>query len=156
MPEIKLSKTWLARSLSTEHFHLSSGNPIMKKYTPEYDKQGNLQLVESGEHDLYSEIQSYAAGTDLALILNRYFNGDPAALSRVQGAYMDVSAMPTNIHEAMTLMQNARSDFETLPVDIKAKFANDPNQFLATLGTAEWFDKMQLPKKEEEVKENAE
>lgn len=74
MPELKLNKPWLQAFTEPHRVIHHSGNPIMKKFTPEYDKEGNLQLRETGEHDLYAEIQSYKDSTDLALILNRYFN----------------------------------------------------------------------------------
>lgn len=127
-----------------KRFVANPGSGIIKEYTAQYRQDGVLELVETGEHDLYADIQSHKDSCDLQLIINRYFNGDPAALSRVQGVYMDVSEMPDNIHQAMQLMDNARRDFDTLPVDIKAKFGNDPNQFLATLGTEQWFANMQI------------
>ena len=124
------------------------GNPILQKYRPEYDKQGNLQLIPDGETDLYAEIQSHKASTDLELIVTRYLNGDPAALSRAQGLYMDITGMPSNMHEAINLMNQAKADFEKLPVDIKQQFDNDYNKFIATMGTQEWLDKMQVVKEE--------
>ena len=125
-------------------FAANPGSGVVKEYTAQYRQDGVLELVETGAPDLYADIQSHKDSCDLQLIINLYFNGDPAALSRVQGVYMDVSEMPDNIHQAMQLMDNARRDFDTLPVDIKAKFGNDPNQFLATLGTEQWFANMQI------------
>lgn len=148
MPAIKFQTQFQRRFEERRTFPTNVGSPVVLTYAPEYDKQGNLQLVQDGEKDLYAEIQSHKDSTDLALILNRYFNGDPMALSRVQGAYMDVTGMPTNLHEAMSLVDNARRDFDTLPVDIKQLFDNDANKFLATLGSPEWFEKMQVKKEE--------
>lgn len=132
------------RSGDRVRFLSESGSPLQQKYVASYDKYGVLQLDPDGEHNLYEDIQSFRASTDMNLILSRYLNGDPSVLSRVQGFYMDISEMPTNVHEAMTLMDRARSDFDKLPVDIKEKFNFDSNQFLASLGTDEWFDKMQV------------
>lgn len=124
---------------------LNPGSPVVPLYRSQYNKDGVLELIEDGQHDLYAEIQSHAASTDMQLILDRYFNGDPSALSRVQGVYADITDMPTTIHEAMTIMDNARKDFETLPPVIKEQFGNDANQFLAQMGTDDWLAKMQLP-----------
>lgn len=124
------------------------GDPLVKQYVAERDSDGVLLLNEAGGHDLYADIQSYAASCDLQVIVNRYFNGDPGALSRVQGVYADLDGMPDNIHEVYNLMQRAQVDFGSLPVDIQAKFGNDPMQFLATLGSAEWLEKMQMPQRE--------
>lgn len=129
-------------------FVAEPGDSIIPTYTPIYNKNGVLELKQDGEKDLYAEIQSHKDSCDLAVIINRYFNGDPSALSRVQGTYMDITAMPTNMHEAMSLVDNARRDFDRLPVDIKQLFDNDANKFLATLGTEEWLQKMQIPKEE--------
>lgn len=120
------------------------GSGVVPLFTASYDKQGVLQIVEDGYHNLYDEIQSHRNATDINMIVDRYFSGDPTALSRVQGTYMDVSGLPDNIHDAMTLMDNARRDFDTLPPEIKANFDNDVNQFLAQLGTEDWFRAMQI------------
>lgn len=84
MPAIKFQTQFQRRFEDRRTFPTQVGSPVVLTYTPEYDKQGNLQLVQDGEKDLYAEIQSHKDSTDLALILNRYFNGDPMALSRVQ------------------------------------------------------------------------
>lgn len=122
----------------------SSGSRLVTNYRPAYDDRGVLHLVETGTHDLYAEIQSYSDSTDLATIINRYFNGDPLALSRVQGAYADLTGMPDNIHQVYNMMDKAAHDFHTLPVEIQAKFGNDPIRFLSTLGTPEWMAAMQI------------
>lgn len=126
----------------------ASGDPTVVQYVAERDADGILQLNEAGSHDLYQDIQSYAASCDLQVIINRYFNGDPGALARVQGVYADLDGMPDNIHEVYNLMQRAQADFGSLPADIQAKFGNDPMQFLATLGSPEWLEKMQMPQPE--------
>lgn len=130
---------------SREAFRSSGvGSGVVQLFRAEYDKTGVLQLVPDGEHDLYAEIQSHAASTDMQLILSRYFSGDPSVLSRVQGAYMDITGMPDNIHDALALMDNAKSDFDRLPPAIRDKFGNDVNQFLSLLGTEQWFEAMQI------------
>lgn len=122
----------------------AAGDGIVPLYRSSFTKEGVLQLVRDGEHDLYADIQSHAASTDLNMILERYFSGDPSALSRVQGVYMDVTSVPENYHEAMQLIDNARKDFAVLPPEVKERFDNDPNQWIASLGTADWLSKMQI------------
>lgn len=131
-------------------YHTGVGSPLVQQYTAAYDKDGVLQLSESGQHDLYQDIQSHAASCDLAVIINRYFNGDPSALSRAQGIYADISTAPGTIHEAANLMRQAEADFLRLPVDIKEKFGNDPMRFLSTLGSDEWMAAMQIPKSQQD------
>lgn len=137
------------RVASADEFWLypvsEEGCGIVPLYRADYTKEGVLELKEDGEHDLYADIQSHVASTDIHMILDRYFAGDPEALNRVQGSYIDASEVPDNYHEAMSLLYNARKDFLTLPPEIKEKFNNDPDQWIAALGTADWFDKMQMP-----------
>lgn len=120
------------------------GCGLVPLYRADYTKEGVLELKEDGEHDLYADIQSHVASTDLNMILERYFSGDPTALNRVQGTYMDVTRVPDNYHEAMAMIDNARKDFAQLPPEVKERFNNDANQWIAALGTADWFDKMQV------------
>lgn len=160
---MKMFKSWLdivfgesvpretsrARAASADQFwtypESEVGCGVVPLYRADYTKEGVLELKEDGEHDLYADIQSHAASTDIHMILDRYFAGDPEALNRVQGSYIDASEVPDNYHEAMSLLYNARKDFLTLPPDIKEKFNNDPDQWIAALGTADWFAKMQMP-----------
>lgn len=134
-----------------KRFPSQPGSGVVDEYTAQYCKDGTIELIKTGEHDLYADIQSHKDSCDLQTIIRQYFNGDPAALSRVQGVYMDVTEIPDNIHEAMQLMDNARKDFDKLPVDVKERFDFDANKFLATLGTQEWFSKMQVAPQPAEV-----
>lgn len=128
-----------------------TGNRIVKKYRPAFDELGVLRLVDNGTHDLYAEIQSYADSTDIATIIARYFNGDPLALSRVQGVYADVTGMPDSIHGVYNMMAKASDDFKTLPAEVQAKFGNDVFRFLSTLGTPEWMAAMQVEAPKQDV-----
>ncbi|UPW41000.1 internal scaffolding protein [Sigmofec virus UA08Rod_5824] len=134
-----------------ECFWSDPGSRIHQLYRTTFSKDGVLDLVPDGEEDVYVLIQSHAASTDIKLILDRYFSGDPAALARVQGVYADLSEVPDNYHEAMQIIDNARKDFLTLPPEIKAKFGNDPNQWLASLGTADWYAAMQVDNPADQV-----
>lgn len=118
------------------------GSPLVQLYRSKFSREGVLELVPDGEHNLYDEIQSHAQSTDINMILQRYFSGDAAALSRIQGVYADISAMPDNYHEAMTLIDNARKDFAKMPREIQEKFDYDANQWIAAMGTDTWLTAM--------------
>lgn len=132
-------------------FRTAVGSGIIPTYIPHLEKDGTLTLVQDGEHDLYEEIQSHKDSTDLQLIINRYMNGDPTVLSRVQGAYGDFSEMPQSMHEAYDLMRKAEHDFKKLPAEIQASFDNDPTKFIMSLGSDEWLEKMQISKVAEPI-----
>lgn len=121
---------------------LSSGSRTKQLYSSYYDDNGVLSLVPDGEKDVYAEIQSHARSCDISLLVDRYLSGDSMALSRAQGFYGDVSSMPKNFAEAMTLISKAEDDFSKLPKDIKASFGNDYRQFLSQVGSPSWFEKM--------------
>lgn len=132
-------------------FKTAVGSRIIPTYTPHLEKDGTLTLVKDGEHNLYEEIQSHKDSTDLQLIINRYMNGDPTVLARVQGAYGDFSEMPQSMHEAYDLMRKAEHDFKKLPAEIQASFDNDPTKFIMSLGSDEWLEKMQISKAPERI-----
>ena len=91
-------------------------------YQPKFDENGVMDLVESGKEDLYDFIQSHAEAVDIHVILARFQNGDIDALSRVQGAYGDFTNMPTTYADLLNRVNEGQSFFNSLPVDIRAKF----------------------------------
>ncbi len=56
-------------------------------------------------------------------------------LNRFQGAYGEFQAM--DFHEAMNHVVRTQEMFETVPSEIRAKFGNDPAQFLDFVGNPE-------------------
>ncbi len=127
----------------------SAGSREVPQYTGVYKADGRLYVEEVGKKNLYAEIQSHKQSTDLSFIITRYMNGDPAALSRAQGMFVDITQMPSNMHDIVNNMRAAEADFLRLPPDIKEKFGNDFHRFLMTLGTDDWNAAMQMPKAEE-------
>lgn len=118
------------------------GSPIRIIYTPVFDKQGRMTLEESGKEDLYGYIQSHADSVDISVILTRYQQGDVSALSRIQGTYGDFTQMPKTFAEALNTLIAAESYFNSLPVDVRAKFDHDFNQFIASFDSPEVLKKL--------------
>lgn len=131
------------------HVFSCSGSREVPQYTGVYKADGRLHVEEVGRRNLYAEIQSHKQSTDLSFIITRYMNGDPAALSRAQGMFVDITQMPSNMHDIVNNMRAAEVAFLRLPPDIKEKFGNDFHRFLMTLGTDDWNAAMQMPKAEE-------
>lgn len=119
-----------------------SGSPVKKLYLAEYDKDGILRLKENGTKNIYSEIQSHKDACLIKNILKRYAEGDYDALNRAQTAYLDVSEMPKNMAEMFNLTIKAENDFNSLPVEIRAKFGHNFSNWLATSGTEAWATAM--------------
>ena len=48
--------------------------------------------------------------------------------------------MPSTLAEAQNLMIQAENTWNKFPREIKQKFDNDVDKFIATMGTKEWAD----------------
>lgn len=124
--------------------HVDPGDPVKTLYGPVFDKNGVMQLKETGKHDLYAEIQSHADSVDIHVLLQRYANGDPGVLARVQGAYGDFTQMPQTFAEALNTLIAAEQYFNGLPVETRAQFGHDFHQFIASMDQPGWTSKMGL------------
>lgn len=109
------------------------GSRVKKLYSPVFDKNGRMELEETGQEDLYGYIQSHKDSVDINVILERYQKGDVTALNRAQAFYVDATNFPKTYAEALQRMQDAHTYFDSLPVETRAKFGHDFNQFLASL-----------------------
>lgn len=109
------------------------GDRVKKLYSPVFDKNGRMELEETGQEDLYGYIQSHKDSVDIHVILDRYQKGDVTALNRAQSFYVDATSFPKTYAEALQRMQDAHTYFDSLPVETRAKFGHDFNQFLASL-----------------------
>lgn len=107
---------------------------------------GTIKLTQVDSIDIKAEINSYASTCDMAYILSRLRVGDASVLSAKEGAYGDFTVFPKTYAEMLQLVQNGEAAFESLPLDVRAKFDNNLNKWFATIGTDEWSDKMQIPK----------
>lgn len=101
-----------------------------------------MDLKEIGKHDLYAEIQSHKDSVDIHVLLSMYNNGDPGALTRIQGAYGDFTRMPSTFAEALNTMIAAEQYFNGLPVDVRAQFGHDFHQFIASMDSPDWAARM--------------
>lgn len=111
-------------------------------YQPKFDENGVMDLVESGKEDLYDFIQSHAESVDIHVILARFQNGDIDALSRVQGAYGDFTNLPTSYAELLNRVNEGQSFFNSLPVDIRAKFNHNFAEFMAGMDKPDFLEKL--------------
>lgn len=123
-----------------ERFYAPAGEkkaPIYKeKLVTEKSEDGfpilRKKLIQVGETDIVAKIQACKDDCDVYKILDRFTGGDVAALHRTAHAvYADLSAMPSNIHEAVQRVDNAVDSFMSMPAEIRQAFNNDPEEFLA-------------------------
>lgn len=106
-------------------------------YSPQFDKEGRMELIESGRENLYEYIQSHKESVDIHVILERFARGDISALSRVQGTYGDFTKMPQTYAEFLNARIVAENYFNSLPLETRAKFDHSFDQFLVSLDNPE-------------------
>lgn len=118
------------------------GNPIKEIYKPLVQKDGSVILVVEGHENTDEIIKSFEESVDIDVIVARYMNGDLEALNKRIGKYGDFTEFPKTYAEVLQMRIDAENVFRDLPVEIKQKFNNDPDQFFAQSGTDEWMDKL--------------
>lgn len=130
-----------------------TGTEYDKTYTMILDKYGHKHLKCTGETNRYKKIQSHLEECLVENILAKA-TMDPSVLNKKQGLYFDSTSMPKTLAEAQNAILALNQEFEKLPAEIKQKFNNSPEQYVAAYGSKEWGDKMGLIKETvEEVKE---
>lgn len=118
------------------------GSPVKTLYGPVFDKQGHMSLQVTGEENLYDYIQSHADSVDIHVILKQFEQGDVSVLSRVQGAYGDFTQMPKTFAEALNTLIAAEQYFNSLPVETRAQFGHNFNQFIASMDQSDFTTRM--------------
>lgn len=121
--------------------HLDPGSRVKTLYSPIYDDQGVWHLEESGKEDLYGYIQSHAMSVDINVLLKQYQLGDLDALQKVQGTYGDFTQAPKTFAEALNVMIAAEQYFLSLPVETRAVFHHNLNEFIASMDSPDWTTK---------------
>ena len=64
--------------------------------------------------------------------------------------------MPTDYHTWYNRIEDAKKQFEALPIEVKNKWDNDVEKYVMAYGTAEWADKMGLLKEEKPAENTTE
>lgn len=115
-------------------------------YSVRLDDRGTKEVYRSGSRNLYEIIQADLEQSKVQNIVRRALGGDPVALAQRYGEYMDVSALPDNMIDISNLAIKLRADFDAMPADIRQKFDNSVDRFVALYGTAEWADLLGINK----------
>lgn len=126
-------------------FRASHGDRIHKLYGAVFDDKGRVQLEEKGEESLYDHIQSFAESVDIHVILKRFANGEVDVLSKVQGFYGDFTGLPTNYAQLLNTVNDGQQFFDSLPVDVRAKFGHSFNEFMTCLCDGSIVERMGFP-----------
>lgn len=103
---------------------------IAKIYEERLNKDGVMDLLQTGEHDLNEFVQTSLEGTKVYNILEAFERSqDPSILNSVTGYFADVTDMPADLMAAQNLILSIDKKFAALPLDVKEKFDNSPQKF---------------------------
>lgn len=128
---------------ASNKFVSNPGSPIREVYAPKVNSDGSVSVVATGKENFDQFIQSFALSTDISFILAKLSQGDTSVLHQRSPMYGDFSKMPSTYAEVLQLQIDAGRAFDRLPPDVKRKFDNDVNKFLASAGSSEWFSKVE-------------
>lgn len=125
------------------------GSPIKPVYSPRYSDDGVLDLVQTGQENIYDFIQSHKESTDIHVLLDRFASGETDVLSRMQGFYGDVTSMPKTYAEVLNAVIAGEETFARLPVEIKQRFDNSFSVWLSSMDSPDFSERMGIvPEKE--------
>lgn len=131
----------------------NSGDREKPIYRAQLDEHGHLELIEDGKESVYDYIQSHRDSVDLHKILDRFQQGDVAALSRVQGVYADLTSMPKSYAEMLNAVIAGEQYFAGLPLEVRARFGHSFQQWMVSMDQPDFAEKMgwQQPAHEQPV-----
>lgn len=118
-----------------------TGEKFEMRHRANIGKDGKRELVRDRKVPIYELIQASREECEIENIIKRAVMGDYNALNAKQGVYADITGMPKSIAEAQQMIINLKEDFEHLPKEVRAKFENNAEMYVAEFGSEEWLDK---------------
>lgn len=118
-----------------------AGESVRRTYLWERNEKGEKVLRLDQTIDQQAEIDSYLEETKLENIIRRA-SIDPDIAARIKpdigGGIQDFTEAPQNLAELQNIMMRAEQIWDEVPKDIKLKFDNDVDKFIASFGSVEW------------------
>lgn len=105
----------MAKEKDAKRFYYTPGNPPPK--------------VRLECKDVSLARQSEAARCDINVIVKQFQRGEAVYLNSNPGLFLDISEMG-DYREALEQVESANKFFMAIPADVRAKFKNDPAEFL--------------------------
>ena len=121
-------------------FCSNPGNRFYIEKHGEVQPNGTIKLIDDREIDLQEKYNAEYPSTTIDNILANSSPLDNFADNGMNG--IDATQLPKTFAEFLQLQIDRKREFDRLPVEVKQKFNNDLNQYMATAGSAEWFDKL--------------
>lgn len=118
-----------------------AGESVRRTYLWERNEKGEKVLKLDQIIDQQAEIDSYLEETKIENIIRRA-SIDPNIAARIApelgGGIQDFTEMPHTLAELQNIMIRAEQIWDEVPKEIKLKFDNDVDKFVASFGTVEW------------------
>lgn len=118
-----------------------AGESVRRTYLWERNEKGEKVLKLDQVIDQQAEIDSYLEETKIENIIRRA-SIDPNIAERIApdlgGGIQDFTEMPHTLAELQNIMIRAEQIWDEVPKEIKLKFNNDVDNFVASFGTVEW------------------
>lgn len=95
-----------------------AGDPIVPQFEMDDDTG---ELVQVGTINVDDVIQTYKDDVNLAVLISRAANGDPTALNRKAGAFIDSVDMPKSLLDAQRMAAFSADVFASLPDDLRER-----------------------------------
>lgn len=118
-----------------------AGESVRRTYLWERNEKGEKILKLDQIIDQQAEIDSYLEETKIENIIRRA-SVDPNIATRIApdlgGGIQDFTETPHTLAELQNIMIRAEQIWTEVPKEIKLKFDNDVDKFIASFGTVEW------------------
>ena len=124
-----------------------TGTEFDKQYQIRHDADGSRSLCHVGDTNRYQVVQSHKEETLIENILARS-TLDPSVLMQRVGSYGDATVLPKSLMEMKNMVIRITADFNALDPEIRAKFGNSVDKFIAEYGSEGFMNKLGLLKKE--------
>lgn len=136
-----------------------AGESVRRTYLWERNEEGERVLKLDQIIDQQAEIDSYLEETKIENIIRRA-SIDPNIAERIApnlgGGIQDFTEAPHTLAELQNIMIRAEQIWDEVPKDIKLKFDNDVDKFIASFGSVEWAKNLGIMEEKPEVEPNAE
>lgn len=129
-----------------------AGESVRRTYFWERNEKGEKVLKLDQIIDQQAEIDSYLEETKIENIIRRA-SIDPNIAERIApnlgGGIQDFTEAPHTLAELQNIMIRAEQVWKDVPKEIKIKFDNDVDKFIASFGTVEWAKNLGIYKEKE-------
>lgn len=127
-----MSEKWL--TMYDTYFHpaevsSAAGETTRAEYVLSVGKDGRKCLSKVRDVDISAEINSYAPGCDMAVILNKLQAG-LIPTDYDESNCVDLTVLPKDVVEAMQKTREFRDQFSDFPEEVQRLFQFDPNLFM--------------------------